>query len=190
MLEFVKRYGYDVYSQNGEDGVIKECLSRMKIKKGVSIEFGAADGLYCSNTANLEGWARHMYDIDPSGKVIRFLVTPANVNELPECDLLSIDIDGNDYNVWAAYKGKPKIVIIEIHSGYAPDENIISSEGTSYSPMVALGIKKGYFLLCHTGNLIFIDTRYRKLFPEIHGDGLENSSEYFNKSWIKEYDNV
>src|SRR6185436_10679675 len=97
-----------------------------------------------------------------------------------DTDVLSIDTDGYDYDIFKAMAERPKIVIVEINSGYAPHERVENKkEGSSYLPMVELGIEKGYFLLCHTGNLIFILDKYRKLFPEVEGDGLYNSEKYF-----------
>ena len=65
MKIFVTKYSKDIHSQNGEDGIIKEVLRRLKIKKGVAVEFGGADGFYCSNTAALrdKGWTVYMYDV-------------------------------------------------------------------------------------------------------------------------------
>lgn len=76
-------------------------------------------------------------------------------------DVLSIDIDSYDYQVWKSItQYRPKIVIIEINSDAYPfDEQHIHSEryqGTAFLPMVQLGVQKGYTLVCHTGNLIFI----------------------------------
>ena len=185
MLDFVKQFGKNYYSQNLEDGIIEEVLKRFKKKKGVAVEFGASDGFYCSNTANLKGWTKHLYDINPTGEVECKNITPGNVNELPECNLLSIDIDGNDYEVWKAYKSKPSIVIIEINSSFKPNVDHFSLDrGCSYKTMVELGISKGYFLLCHTGNLIFLDEKFKELFPEVTGDPLTDVQDYFNYSWI------
>lgn len=199
MIDFVKKYGYNTYSQNGEDGVIEESLKRIgKIGGKLSdrltaVEFGAVDGLYCSNTAHLSltyrGWERILFDIEPGGfGVTKAEITPENVNELiPDCDLLSIDIDGNDYNVWKAYEGKPAIVVIEINSSIPPTEDFPVSDkerGTGYKPMVELGIVKGCFLLCHTGNLIFIDEKYKKLFPEVKGNPITEHEKYFNTQWL------
>jgi hypothetical protein len=50
--------------------------------------------------------------------------------------------------------------------------------------MVKLAIEKGYFLLAHTGNLVFVDKQYRKLFPEVKGDGVKNFHEYFKCDWL------
>lgn len=186
MIQFVKEYSNNVYSQNGEDGIIEEILSRLKYVGGLCCEFGAADGYWCSNTRKLidEGWKCIMLEASKGQ-----FVTPENVNELvPDVDVLSIDVDGNDYNIWAAYDKKPAIVVIEINSSIQPGKDSPVSDlenGTGYKPMVELGIKKGYFLLCHTGNLIFVDKKFKRLFPEIKGDGLQNTDEYFNRQWLR-----
>lgn len=202
MIEFVKKYGFNVFSQNSEDGIIEEVLNRIGLR-GRCVEFGGADGTFCSNTARLfsEGWQGKLIEGDEilfgqmlnnkklpdSVDMKNAFVTPENVNHLVgECDLLSIDIDGNDYEVWKAYKHKPAVVIIEINSSFNPSVNHFStSEGCSYKTMVELGIDKGYFLLCHTGNLIFIDSKYKKKFPEVKGSPIKEPKEYFNYSWIK-----
>jgi len=200
MLDFVKKYGFNQFSQNGEDGILEEVLSRIGIR-GRAVEFGGADGTFCSNTAKLfnEGWSGKLIEGDEMlfGQMLNnsklpeeiemenAFVTPENVNHLVgKCDMLSIDIDGNDYNVWKAYKHKPPVVVIEINSDVKP-EDIVYDRGTSFNPMVELGIEKGYFLLCHTGNLIFIDEKYKKLFPEVKGNPLTDYKNYFNYSWIQ-----
>ena len=44
----------NIYSQNGEDGILEEILIKLNLKKnGWCCEFGAWDGKYCSNTFNL-----------------------------------------------------------------------------------------------------------------------------------------
>jgi hypothetical protein len=203
MLDFVNKYGFNVFSQNNEDGIIEEVLSRLKIVSGCCVEFGGADGTFCSNTAHLltNGWKGKLIEGDEilfdqmlnnerlpdSVEMENDFVTPENVNRLvPDCNLLSIDIDGNDYEVWKAYKHKPAVVIIEINSSFNPEVYHFSKEqGSSYAMMNKLGEEKGYFLLCHTGNLIFIDNKYKKLFPEVKFDPITNHNKFFNTSWLK-----
>src|SRR6185369_10242652 len=136
MISFAKKYGENVYSQNGEDGILLEILKRLKMLKGVCVEFGGHDGSYCSNTKILKeaGWTSYMYDVCPLNKEVEERkITPENVNDLPKCNVLSIDVDGEDFRIWQAYKGKPEIVIIEINSSFPPDVYHYSKEtGCSY----------------------------------------------------------
>lgn len=190
----IRDFGYNHASQNGEDGIIAECLRRMGIIKGICAEFGAANGLFCSNTYKLlkDGWDGYM--IEPDTNLYDMLqfntatfsgihtyclpVTPENINVLlpEELDVLSIDTDGsNDYYCFKAYKGISKIVIIEINSSYDPYIDRIE-EGVNYSVMKKLGESKGYFVLCHVGNMIFIDNKFKKLFPD--------RDETFDRKWI------
>jgi len=48
-LNFIK----NIFSQNGEDGIIEKLFKDLKINGGVLCEFGAWDGIYLSNIANL-----------------------------------------------------------------------------------------------------------------------------------------
>ena len=51
--KFYNKYKKDIYSQNGEDGIIEELLKRLDINSGWVCEFGAWDGIHLSNTYNL-----------------------------------------------------------------------------------------------------------------------------------------
>jgi hypothetical protein len=205
MLSFYNKYAGNIkFSQNGEEKLLIEILKRLKIETGNCIEIGGNDGRWLSNTALLieNGWAGSFIEADydlweqccknwqgnASVKSVCSMVSEANINAFvdADCDVLSIDTDGIDYQILQAMEAKPKIVIIEIDSSIPPDEERFNSEGgAGYLPMVKLGISKGYFLLCHTGNLVLVDKQYKKLFPEIKGDGLKNADEYFKRDWLQ-----
>lgn len=207
-LAFHKKYSMDVYSQNGEDGVIEEILSRLPPVVGLVVEFGAHDGEFCSNSRHLivdKGWSGLLIEADwglynqcaglyshlsPQGpEVKQAFVTPENVNHLlpPKIDVLSIDVDGIDYHIWAAYKGDAKVVIIEINSSLPPDFVMEGDKvrGSSFWSMLLLGMVKGYFLICHCGNMIFVKNEYRDLFKDVP-DCLRYSDFplFFNTSWL------
>lgn len=141
---FYNQYARDVFSQNGEDGIVEELLKRLDIKSGYVCEFGAWDGIYLSNTFNLiqkgfkgvfiEGDKDKFQDLLKTCKNYPNII-PINAyvdyegentldnllqkTDIPfDFELLSIDIDSFDYHVWRSLKlYRPKIVIIEINSG-------------------------------------------------------------------------
>ncbi len=99
------------------------------------VEFGAWDGEHWSNTANLRlhhGWRGLLMegsDRADGSLVRREHVDAENVEALFErydvprdFDLLSIDIDGNDYWVWQAIQRYvPRIVIVEYNVFFRPE---------------------------------------------------------------------
>jgi len=69
-------------------------------------------------------------------------------------DLLSIDIDGNDFHVWKAIsKYKPKVIVIEFnptiptHIRFAQPADPSINQGASLLSLVELAKKKGYELV-------------------------------------------
>jgi hypothetical protein len=181
------KYRKNVYSQNGEDGILSELLNRLQIEKGWVCEFGAWDGIQCSNTFSLveKGFdavyiearddyyqkllqtCRQYKNITPIHCMVQYegediLDNILAITPIPEdFDILSIDIDSSDYQVWRSVeKYNPKIVVIEVNSSISPivEDHIHGGEyeTTSFLPMLRLGQEKGYTLICHTGNLIFI----------------------------------
>jgi len=101
--------------------------------------------------------------------------------------LLSIDIDSYDYQVWKSFRNyRPRIVIIEINSAVDPSrmdyihDPAQGMQGTSFGPTLQLAKEKGYQLLCHTGNMIFIRDEDAGAF-EIPKDPIS----CFRQDWIK-----
>jgi len=182
------KYRKDCYSQNGEDGVIEEILKRLNVKNGFCVEFGAWDGKYLSNTYHLVkdcGWKGLHIESDPdkfaelmdNPMVVAGNITPvkayvalegesmldrilAKHNVPKNFELLSIDIDGEDLNVWKTVTAyRPQIVIIEIDSSIEPTVLRVLPDGRpekSFANMLKLGQEKGYTLVCHTGNMFFV----------------------------------
>jgi len=140
------KFGYKVYSQNDEDGILREIFSRIGTANKTFVEFGIGNGLE-NNTAALlfDDW--HGLWIDASTKSINAInsnlkeivrcgrlkavesfITKDNINELissnidgSEIDLLSVDIDGNDYHVLRSITCvKPRVIVIEYNAKFAP----------------------------------------------------------------------
>jgi hypothetical protein len=187
---FYNTYAKNVYSQNGEDGIVEELLKRLNITNGWVCEFGAWDGIYLSNTFNLvenknfnavfiEGdeikYRDLLNTVEKYKNIIplkAFVNHNDSVNSLDnllsqtnipiDFDILSIDIDSYDYQVWKSLKKyQPKIVIIEINSSINTYNIVHIHDGvnyisTSFKPTYDLGIEKGYTFVLHTGNMFFI----------------------------------
>jgi hypothetical protein len=107
-----------------------------------------------------------------------------------EFALLSVDIDSCDYQVWSNLSNyRPKIVIIEINSSISPyDETFFHGnngvEGTGYLPMVKLGLAKGYRLVCHTGNLIWVREDFAHLVDLCPIDPVTSPECYVCTDWF------
>ncbi len=138
--------GYKMYSQNDEDGIIKEIFKRIGTTNKIFVEFGVGDGLENNTLALLyEDWKGLWIDASETAvnmikdnlentiksgslKVIHSLVTRDNINKLiedninfEEIDLISIDIDGNDFQVFSSIKCvNPRVIVIEYNSKFPP----------------------------------------------------------------------
>lgn len=139
-------FGGKIYSQNDEDGIIREIFNRIGTTNKIFVEFGIGSGLENNTLALLFGdWQGLWIDASSSsianirnyfseiiqrGKltVIESFITKANINDLisvhvrhNEIDLLSIDIDGNDYHVLQAISCiNPRVIVIEYNAKFAP----------------------------------------------------------------------
>jgi hypothetical protein len=191
----LNRFAKNVTSQFGEDGILEKALQLIDGSNRWCVEFGAWDGRYCSNTHNLV--AKHDYEaVLIEGAVRRFeelkrtftgneKVRAVNTfvgirpgNSLDEIlaktpipvdfDVLSIDIDGNDFHVWDSIQNyKPKIVVIEYNPTIPNGVDFVQpsdpavAQGCSISSIVALGKCKGYELAAITlVNAIFVHAEY------------------------------
>ncbi len=185
---------YNVTSQHGEDGIIEAILEVIP-RNNWCVEFGAWDGKTLSNThyfITRHNYASVLIEANPKkfkdllktygrnhtvialNRYVGFDKTnslDAILRETPiatDFDLLSIDIDGNDYHVWeACQEYRPKIVCIEynptIANGveYVQPRNMNVSRGNSITSLCKLAHEKGYELVAATtSNAIFVDACY------------------------------
>jgi hypothetical protein len=232
--KFYNTYKKQKYSQHGEDGILEELLKRLNITNGWVCEFGAWDGIHLSNTFSLiekgfqgvfiEGDNEKFKDllktvdkfnnIIPINKYVSHISDDNNSldsilenTDIPKnFDILSIDIDSFDYQIWDSLQNyRPKIVVIEINS-FAdtnntdwihnnpinandgeryplPEYTVINNEfylSTGFRPMYNLGISKGYKFVLHCGNMIFITN---ELFDKLNLPHIENELENFQNKW-------
>jgi hypothetical protein len=182
---YLERYGFKVYSQNDEDGIIAEIFNRIGATNKKFVEFGIENGLE-SNAHFLlhQGWnglwidgnkksiaaLRSLFKKPIDDKrltVINAFISTDNINQLiggagynGEIDLLSVDIDGNDYWVWKAITCvAPRVVIVEYNAKFPPVYEWImeydakhiwngdDEHGASLKSLELLGTELGYQLV-------------------------------------------
>lgn len=158
----------NVTSQQGEDGVIEAILNEIGTTNKVAVEFGALDGL-TDNTFLLKLNGFNVIGFNGEARtpnVIEAWLTAENCNDVfkaahvpKEFDVLSIDIDFNDYYVWRALEYRPRLLIMEYNASIPPDQaRVVKYEprrawnGTNYFGASLLALynlnrKKGYSLV-------------------------------------------
>jgi hypothetical protein len=177
-----------VNSQNGEDGILALILYRIGLGSHWFVEFRVQDGSEgnCVSLAQEGGWdglfiegddenyplLEDRWKGDPQIRVLHAKVTAGTVNELfasagvpAEVDVLSIDVDGNDYWIWEALQGfRPRIVVIEYNASVDPEATVAMPreddhawDGTDYfgasiGALRRLGRDRGYRLV-HTDSV-------------------------------------
>ena len=142
----LERHGAKSYSQNDEDGILVEIFKRLGIEVSTFIEFGVGNGLENNTVLWLKSGAKGLWiEADPNSAAaiqskfgaqissghLRFrqaIITAENIDSefvsagmSGDIDLLSIDIDGNDYYVFDAIRSvSAKVVVIEYNGKYPP----------------------------------------------------------------------
>jgi hypothetical protein len=179
------------YSQNGEDGILLYIFSLLGTTNRTVVEMCAGDGIEC-NAANLivnHVWRGLLVDGDEeqvsrgrafyaTGRTtfvspptfLHSWITAENVNALLEdhgvagsIDLLSLDIDGNDFWIWKAIECiSPRVVVLEFNASCGPESSVTMSYqpeyrldltaqpyrcGASLPAFVKLANEKGYRLV-------------------------------------------
>lgn len=183
-------YRNSITSQYGEDGIIKEILNRIGTKNKTCVEFGAGPGKDSSNTWDLissYGWRGILIELQekPVEKwkketqnynvtILNQFVQTNGENSLDcilgkekvplDIDLMSIDIDGDDYHIFKEIKiYRPRIIVIEYNSTIPPQTELVQDlgekdpYGASARSLLKLAHEKGYKLATTTTtNCIFV----------------------------------
>ncbi|MDF3983599.1 hypothetical protein P3W24_11750 [Luteibacter sp. PPL201] len=200
----LSRLAQSLYAQGTEEAILERILQIVTPIDRYCVDIGASDGLRNSNTALLlreHGWRgtlveastyrfgrlREHYGGAANVRLLGARVQPDTIDDLlddagvpPAYDLLSLDIDGNDYWVWKGLKRhRARIVVIEYNPYYPPPERWVMAfdpdhhwdgsthYGASLESMVALGRDLGYELVCCDdmgNNAFFVD---RALYPSL-----------------------
>jgi hypothetical protein len=197
---WLNTFAANVTSQTGEDGILAKLFDEIGEGSKWCVEFGAWDGKKFSNTFSLiaekdwsgvliEGSAAKFSDLvatyadNTRAICLNAIVHPEAGNgsldsylattPIPKTfDLLSIDVDGNDYYIWETTEiYRPRVVVIEFNPAipndviFIQDRDLMINQGCSLRALVELGKAKGYELACATKfNGIFVDA---KEFPQL-----------------------
>ena len=139
-------FGSKVYSQSDEDGIIREIFNRIGVTNKIFVEFGIGNGLENNSLALLfDQWqglwidassksvnniSKYFHEIIEKGqlKIVKSFIAKENINELisakidaDEIDLLSVDIDGNDYYIIDAITCiSPRLIVVEYNAKFTP----------------------------------------------------------------------
>jgi hypothetical protein len=179
----LRGFEFKITSQNGEDGILEEIFRRLGTTNRHFVEFGVGSGLECNCAylARAKQWSGLFMEARPSDyaelqeryrdlptiRCIQAAVTSRNIELLlgnhgvpEELDLLSIDIDSNDYWVWAAInRWHPRVVVMEYNPFHLPPKKWVMKEDDSYrwnhttyfgaslTSLTLLAQRKGYDLV-------------------------------------------
>ncbi len=175
---------FKILSQNEEDGMILALFKRLGVKNRSFIDIGCGGtGGNSGFLAQDCGWKGLMVDGSPeniatimsrfagySVVAVNEFVTQENINELlekfgftGEQDLLSIDIDGNDYHIWNTISVcSPRVVIMEYNWLFGAERAVTvpykadfsrksvtvkGYHGASLAALDKLATRKGYRLI-------------------------------------------
>lgn len=168
-----------IYSQNGEDGIIKMIFNKIGTTNKYCVELGTGDGRECNSRylKEKEGWKNLLLDGGSYkylfGNVHKEFITSENINQLLrkhkvpfKFDLLSIDIDYNSYWIWKTIDKRytPRVIIVEYNAGISINESKAVKydpngvwDGTQYFgasllALIRLGKIKGYTCIGCTSN--------------------------------------
>jgi len=143
-------FGFKVYSQNDEDGILAEIFRRIGVSAGTFCEIGVQNGLECNSLFLLhQGWRGVWIEADDkqiplieqkfspllaAGRlhVVHGYAMPDSMNRLlaeglsrtgadaAALDFLSIDVDGMDIHLLEALASRPKVICIEYNAKFPP----------------------------------------------------------------------
>ena len=170
-IEDLSVFEQRVFSQTKGDGIIRIIFDKIGVTNKFFVEFGVQSGIECNSRylRDIKKWNGLTMDCGdnllPSTK--KEMINAENVEKLfkkydvpKEFDMLSIDIDSNEYWVWKAIKNySPRLVIIEYNATFKPTESKVMKYipnqvwdgtwnfGASLLALKKLGVEKGYTLI-------------------------------------------
>jgi hypothetical protein len=147
----LNRFEFQVFSKNGEDGIIEEIFNRIGVENMFFVELGVQKDTECNTTYLLfkewKGlWVVEEEDHIPAikgscQKILeeeRLMLVPSLMNReniedlfhqaaiIAEPDLLSINSVDNGYHLWSAIGSyRPRVVIVQYNAIFRPGTNYV-----------------------------------------------------------------
>lgn len=219
----LRQFGAKVHSQNDEDGIIAAIFEDIPPTTRTFVEFGIGPnptdpdhlrGLE-GNCVLLreQGWQGLFMDggeHPPELDVKCEFISAMNVNTLfrkygvpTDVDLISIDVDGQDFWVWMACQYRPMVFILEYNRNFISPLEAFTTEwnpmsvwdgtryyGASLGALMKLGADKGYTLVCENGvNAFFVRSDLLANVRDFQGCGYMEAAEQHpsdkrNRAWV------
>jgi hypothetical protein len=199
--------------------VIQELVRRVGVGSGSFVEFGVGggeqgncvlladhyrwSGLFIESAAEEHSRLERKYRSNRRITTLRAVVTPTTIETLlrdagvsTRFDVLSIDIDGNDFWVWQAIRAfKPRVVVIEYNANLALESEVVMPhddghawDGTDYfgaslGAYRRLASEKGYELVHtdRTGTNAFFVSRDEHNAISTFGEPPAHTADYFGR---------
>lgn len=184
----IEKFEYSLFSQNGEDGILRYLYSTIGSKSKLFLEFGF--GVLENNSLRLimkenfggifiDGSMTSVRHFNNAARYLKLHHVRAihqflDLNNLEptikecrlpeEIDLLSIDVDGNDYWFWQGLNClSPRVAVVEYNASLGPEASLTVPydptfdrrrfgacwfyHGASLTALQRLGERKGYGLV-------------------------------------------
>ncbi len=204
-------YYANFHSQTGQDGILAEIFRRISISKGTFVEFGAWDGLYLSNTRWLyeKGWdgvfiegddkkyaeltslykntnTRCLHAMVGASKNNCLSETLRNVVDTDDINLVSIDVDGMDLDIFESMGFKPDVVVLEGGFNFSPFLNAAIPDSVAHlnlqQPLYQINEiarKMDYSIVCFYQDSYLIRNDHIHKFPSFDIVTLYRDAFYF-----------
>ena len=155
--EGIHKINKNYYSETGEDGIYEEVLNQIGHDGRFCVEFGAWDGYHLSTTLHMR--EKYNYNCllldgkfeNPSINLFKHYLTAENILELfaqynvpAKFEILTIDIDGNDYHLLKSIISggyRPRVIGIETNQLISPKV----SATIQYDPTKYFDVNSRYF---------------------------------------------
>ena len=204
----LNEFEYTVYSQNGEDGIINTIFSKIGYLQKYYVEIGGGKSYdntkYLRKNFEFSGLLINSSFENLTINLRKEFVNRENVNNLfmkydvPfEFDLLSIDIDSNDWYIWNALDDvyRPRVVCIEYNAKFNSSDDVLIKYdpaaiwnaddyfGASIKAYYLLGRQKKYSLVCADKkgvNLFFVKNDLK---PELIFKNVNDLDKLYTRNW-------